>query len=579
MEARLQEAIANLEGKHFNVVTISMTPEVMYNNVTDTFSGMSMDILAEAAKLGKFTYNVTESPIDGWTTTVAEGLGNGTNQFDLAWGAFFLTAERASYAIPLVPISSRGNVLTQMLATEPFLEHIFRFVRPFSLSLWLSILGVFFLSSLLFWLLENKKRSSLFVKGKNRSTRKKWTALLLSFDLVLGDALAGGDRERFSTRPAKVFRTFWLFFLLIFNASYTAELTAFITAEKLIVTHESVQSIVDSGQKVCVVEGGATDEYLHRNYPGIQTFPVHNTLLDAYQAMSEGKCVAYVVDELNARYEQLQDERLCSLEIGSSYVLTFAVVPYLRPSLTHLVQYLNTVIVTVKEQGYNYDNENGILFSRYAQMDEDMCESVRSAEALSSEDGSLTATSFAGVYMILGGGAVVSVLLAVWQSHRQKGKIQKREAKQRKEAFNFGSAELELESVVKNEGGKEIGNGRKGGEGKRRRTVGPAFLSTPSFHLNPLRMQGGGPERRRQDEKSGTDEGENTEHFPLRSDEVEVDGSLDDPRLSSKAEETLRAFRFNEEQLEALAHFVASITFEGKAEVVREMMEEGERRL
>ncbi|XP_050407966.1 glutamate receptor ionotropic, kainate 4 [Patella vulgata] len=219
----------------------------------DKFEGFTVDLLESLSKSLKFNYKIYVSPNqygvrkdDGtWDGMVGEiKNGNAT----LAMGAISITSKRE------IAIDFSLGILTtgvNILISRPDDHYtIFQFLKPFSLELWMTILGSFVVVSMVYFLLDYKRPSTKFTARETL-----WFSM--------GTLLKRGTD--FSPEPIsqRILTSGFSFFVLITVATYTANMAAFLTTKDFGKTVDSFESLADNDDISCgTVKNSATKHFL-----------------------------------------------------------------------------------------------------------------------------------------------------------------------------------------------------------------------------------------------------------------------------------------------------------------------------
>ncbi|KAJ3628095.1 hypothetical protein MTP99_015421 [Tenebrio molitor] len=268
---------ASLVNKTFTVITCLTTPYGMLKETTaqltgnDRFEGFGIDLIEELSQMLGFNYTITiqDDGYNGdynWTTNEWNGLIGAIigGKADLAIADLTVTAERESAVDFTLQFMNLGiSILYKK--PKPVPPSLFMFVSPFSYTVWLLLLGTYFVVSLCF-----------FVMG--RLSPSEWTNpfpcveepeyLINQFSIrnslwfTIGSLMQQGTEIApigISTRTAA---GVWWFFTLIMVSSYTANLAAFLTVETLVTPFSNVKELSEQTEiKYGAKRGGATANF------------------------------------------------------------------------------------------------------------------------------------------------------------------------------------------------------------------------------------------------------------------------------------------------------------------------------
>ncbi|XP_062610327.1 glutamate receptor ionotropic, kainate 3-like [Saccostrea cucullata] len=238
------------------------------------YEGFTIDLLEELSKRCGFEYeiyHVTEygSPIGGgmWNGMVGEVIaGNAT----FGMGAISITSSREKDVDFSLGVMTTG---VNLLISKPkVMDSIFQFMEPFSLKLWMAIVGASVGVSLLYFSLDYSSEERKF------SARETWW-------FSIGTLLMRGTD--FAPRPSsqRILTAGFLFFVLITVSSYTANMAAFLTTNNLEKQIQSLEELVDSPEFECgTVRSSATMNFFKTSDNKIYRA--------AWKKMSQGGLVA-----------------------------------------------------------------------------------------------------------------------------------------------------------------------------------------------------------------------------------------------------------------------------------------------
>ena len=156
-------------------------------------------------------------------------------------GAISITSERERDVDFTLGVMTTGVNL--LISTPKIMDSIFQFMEPFSLNLWMAIVGASVGVSLLYFLLDYSSEERKF------SARETWW-------FSVGTLLMRGTD--FAPRPSsqRILTAGFLFFVLITVSSYTANMAAFLTTNSLEKQIQSLEELVERSDYQC---GTVTD--------------------------------------------------------------------------------------------------------------------------------------------------------------------------------------------------------------------------------------------------------------------------------------------------------------------------------
>eukprot|EP00253_Pinus_taeda_P013220 PITA_13220 len=196
-------------------------------------------------------YNQNKSELPGYYDDLIQQVSL-SKEFDAAVGDFTILANRSIYVDFTQPYFESGLVMVVPIkAANP--SNAWTFVLPFTRAMWGTTGAFFVFTGLVVWLLEHKVNDTFRGKPKAQITTFLW----FSFS-----TLFFSQREKVVSSLARGVIIIWLFVVLILQSSYTANLTAILTAKQMQPTIEDVESLKSSGLPVGYNAGSFVGEYL-----------------------------------------------------------------------------------------------------------------------------------------------------------------------------------------------------------------------------------------------------------------------------------------------------------------------------
>ncbi|CAC5388573.1 GRIA4 [Mytilus coruscus] len=235
------------------VVFVMEEPFIMNKPDNVGYEGFTIDLLEELSKLLSFQYVLYPSPNNAYGSEI-NGQWNGmieqvrTGNATLGMGAISITSEREEVVDFSLGVLSTG---VNMLISKPK-EHssIFQFMRPFTLELWMGILGATVTVCIVYLMLDTGNPDRKF-------TLKE--VLWFSVGTLL---MRGTD---FSPRPSsqRILTAGFTFFVLITVSTYTANMAAFLTKVNLDQPVDTLKELAErTNIQVGTINNSATMRFL-----------------------------------------------------------------------------------------------------------------------------------------------------------------------------------------------------------------------------------------------------------------------------------------------------------------------------
>ncbi|XP_053719406.1 glutamate receptor ionotropic, NMDA 2D isoform X1 [Synchiropus splendidus] len=298
--------------------------------------GFCIDVLKRLAKIVGFTYDlylVTNGRhgknIDGeWNGMVGEVV---SNRADMAIGSLTINEERSEVVEFSVPFVETG--ISVMVSRSNGTVSPSAFLEPYSPAVWVMMfvmcLSVVAVTVFIFEFFSpvgyNRSLQSAKKTGGSKFTIGKSVWLLWA--LVFNNSVPV-ENPRGTT--SKIMVLVWAFFAVIFLASYTANLAAFMIQEEYI---DTVSGLSDKKfqqpteqyppLRFGTVPNGSTEENIRSNYPNMHQYMIRNNqkgVEEAIENLKTGKLDAFIYDAAVLNYMARKDEGCKVMTIGSGKV-------------------------------------------------------------------------------------------------------------------------------------------------------------------------------------------------------------------------------------------------------------------
>ncbi|VDN02209.1 unnamed protein product [Thelazia callipaeda] len=398
----------------------------------DRFEGYCIDLIKLLA--------INISGFNSYEIFIAEGNKYGQRQDDGSWDGMigYLLNEMADVAVaPLTINQARERVVD---FSKPFMTtgisimikkpekqefNVFSFMQPLGTNIWFLILFSYVGVSFTIFLV------SAFSPYENRTTEELPTQLSLynSFFFTLSSLMQQGTDILPRAPSGRIASGAWWFFTLIIVSSYTANLAAFLTLEKMTPPIESVDDLAAQRRILYgIVKGGSTEEFFRDSavplYKKMWSFMYDtfthqlrtqqhlntsdtvmvNTYAEGIEKVrrSKGK-YAFLLEETANKYENTR--KPCdTMKVGANLnSLGYGVATKIGNPLR---ENINFAILYLHEKGELKRLENKWWYDR------GQCDQGMSISAEGGNSASLTLSKVAGIFYILCGGMVLSLATA-----------------------------------------------------------------------------------------------------------------------------------------------------------------------
>ncbi|OTF69538.1 glutamate receptor, ionotropic kainate 2-like protein [Euroglyphus maynei] len=271
------------------VTTIESTPYVFYkknlnnqiatNNSNDHFEGFCIDLLKAIAEMLNFQYELYLVP-DGkygaenqttgeWNGLVREIIDKNA---DLAVASMTINYARESVIHFTKPYMNLGiGILFKLPSTMP--TRLFSFMSPLDIDIWLYVLAAYILVSLTMFVVArfspNEWRLShpcvaamdphYGADADDDNKLENQFSMANSFWFTIVTLMHQGCDLNPKAASTRIIGAIWWFFTLILVSSYTANLAAFLTVERMITPIQSVEDLAAQSRiQYGTLESGST---------------------------------------------------------------------------------------------------------------------------------------------------------------------------------------------------------------------------------------------------------------------------------------------------------------------------------
>ncbi|WAR07420.1 GRIK2-like protein, partial [Mya arenaria] len=216
----------------------------------DRYEGFCVDLLAEIARIVGFEYTIVPVP-DGRFGVLQDGKWDGIvrelidRKVDLAVAALTINYEREQYIDFTKPFLNLGiSILFNMPRREK--PGLFSFMNPLAVEIWVYIVAAYFIVSMTIFILARFSPYEWYNPhpcNPETDTVENSFTLSNSFWFCVGTLMQqGSDINPRAVSTRIVGSTWWLFTLIIIS-SYTANLAAFLTVERMVSPIESAEDL------------------------------------------------------------------------------------------------------------------------------------------------------------------------------------------------------------------------------------------------------------------------------------------------------------------------------------------------
>ncbi|UXI16918.1 hypothetical protein NH340_JMT02861 [Sarcoptes scabiei] len=391
----------------------------------EQFEGFAVDLIEELSRLMGFKYRFKLVSDGAYGIKDEKGEWNGMigelirNESDIAIVDLTITSKREEAVDFTQPFMNTGiSILFKKPTTK--VTTLFSFLSPFQNIVWIYVLAAYISVSTI-----------LFVIG--RLTPYEWDdphpcrqennvlennfSLINSFSFTIGTMMQQGSAVAPKAMSTRTIAAIWYFFTLIMISSYTANLAAFLTVEKVVYPIENAEGLAAQTQiEYGCLKSGSTKAFFSES-----NIPVYKRMWRFMQSRphvftkSNAEGIARV-KKSNGNYAYLMEsasieyviERDCNLtQIGGLLdnkgygIATRKDSPYRNP-LSHAILKLheNGVLLQLKERWWKQKKGGG-----------QCTEETKKSSSVNN----LSIDHVGGVFVVLLGGLSFSFLVAIFE--------------------------------------------------------------------------------------------------------------------------------------------------------------------
>ncbi|XP_061176808.1 glutamate receptor ionotropic, kainate 2-like isoform X2 [Saccostrea echinata] len=393
----------------------------------DLYEGFCIDLLKEMAAIVGFEYKIV--PVeDGLYGMLNDGEWNGIvrelidRKADLAVAALTISYLREQYIDFTKPFLNLG-ISILFKTPERKKPGLFSFLNPLALEIWVYVVAAYMLVSFCIFVLARFSPYEWYNPhpcNPDTDTVQNTFDLSNSFWFSVGTLMQQGSDVNPRAISTRIVGATWWFFTLIIISSYTANLAAFLTVERMISPIESAEGLAAQNKiKYGTLEGGSTMTFFRdskidtyrRMWHFMRTNP-DMFVKDANEGVAKVKAgnYAYLMESTSIEYEVQQN---CDLmQVGG--LLDSKGFGVATPMGSPLRDKLSLAILHLQEDGKVQE-----LYNKWWK-GSGKCMSER--KAIESKANALDVNNVGGIFVVLLGGLAVAVIVAflefIWKSKK-----------------------------------------------------------------------------------------------------------------------------------------------------------------
>ncbi|XP_017759689.1 PREDICTED: glutamate receptor ionotropic, kainate 2-like isoform X3 [Eufriesea mexicana] len=411
------------------VITILEQPYVMLKSRGNfsgnaRYEGFCIDLLKEIAHMVGFAYRIELVP-DGkygvydyetgeWNGIVRQLMDK---KADLAVGSMTINYARESVIDFTKPFMNLGiSILFKVPTSHP--ARLFSFMNPLAIQIWLYVLAAYVLVSVMMFVVA---RISPYEWNNPHPCHagselvENQFSLANSFWFTIGTLMQQGSDLNPKATSTRIVGGIWWFFTLIIISSYTANLAAFLTVERMITPIENAEDLasqtdiaygtLDSGSTMTFFRDSMIETYkkmwrfMENKKPSVfvPTYEegIQRVLQGDYAFLMESTMLDYIV------------QRDCNLtQIGG--LLDSKGYGIATPMGSPWRDKISLAILELQEKG-----EIQMLYDKWWKSPGDTC--MRTEKGKESKANSLGVDNIGGVFVVLLCGLAFAVLIAIFE--------------------------------------------------------------------------------------------------------------------------------------------------------------------
>ncbi|KAI7810411.1 putative glutamate receptor ionotropic [Triplophysa rosa] len=381
--------------------------------------GFCIDILKKIARNVKFTYDlylVTNGKHGKKINNIWNGMVGEVvyKKAIMAIGSLTINEERSEAIDFSVPFVETG--ISVMVSRSNGTVSPSAFLEPFSASVWVMmfvmLLIVTAIAVFLFEFISPLGFNRNLAQGKDPHgpSFTIGKAVWLLWGLVFNNSVPVQNPKG---TTSKFIVSVWAFFAVIFLASYTANLAAFMIQEEFVdqvtgLSDRKFQSPYSYSPpfRFGTVPNGSTERNIRKNYPDMHQYMVkyhQNGVLDALVSLKTGKLDAFIYDAAVLNYMAGRDDGCKLVTIGSGYIFATTGYGIALQKGSYWKRLVDLAILGIIGDGEMEELE--------AQWLTGICHNEKN-EVMSSQ---LDVDNMAGVFYMLAAAMALSLITFVWE--------------------------------------------------------------------------------------------------------------------------------------------------------------------
>ncbi|XP_062609790.1 uncharacterized protein LOC134271606 [Saccostrea cucullata] len=258
-----------LTNKTLSVITVLEPPyvfEIIDDNGTVSYEGFCIDLLDSIAEILGFRYNVTPEPNGHYGNCYGDVCDGMVKQLveramDLAVAGMTITYSREEVIDFTKPFWNLGITILFRKPMAPPAE-LFKFLSPFTFELWAYVLAVYIVVSIMMFVtarLTPNEWDNPYPCDTTNEIQENQFSVMNSLWFTIGALMQQGSEISPKATSTRLVAGVWWFFTLIMISSYTANMAAFLTIERMVNPIESAEDLANQNEiKYGTLESGSS---------------------------------------------------------------------------------------------------------------------------------------------------------------------------------------------------------------------------------------------------------------------------------------------------------------------------------
>ncbi|XP_073257568.1 glutamate receptor 2-like [Porites lutea] len=374
--------------------------------------GFCIDLIEELSKLAKFEYDIyLDKNYDGLVEELTQ------QKKDIALGPITITAEREMRIDFSKPFMDFSISLIMQKPGEPAID-IFAFLMPFTGVVWLSIVGVVLGMTVVMYAMDYLSPFGYHARAQaaNNEPGNEFNLLNSLWFATASILQQGPDNTPLAPSGRLLASAFW-FFTLILISTYTANLAAFFTIKRTVATINSLEELENQTEiKYGVLRGGSLQKFFQNS--GDQLYRRMFSHMREYDTAVN--CTAEGVEKARTeQYAYLTEQPF--LEYYNHQKCNTRLLNNLLQSQAYGIglqkdsEYTNEISVAILK----LRERNFVERIRHKWWDErSKCPKPKQSKTGNTKR--LDLNNMAGVFLVLVGGVIISLVLVVFEMRCKK---------------------------------------------------------------------------------------------------------------------------------------------------------------